>query len=266
MSVPSGLDWIFAALITLSIVPTLYYLGRESRRTRSAVPSLILAGGAIAALGAPMIDHLALVWWPLDIKVPTIKAFGIRDPIFEIPGYALFMGACTYWCYAMIRDGRGPHAVWGAAALLFVGDMAMEMTFINLGLYHYYGPQPLEIAGYPLTWAALNAALIPTGAYLLHIWTPRLHGWRQLEALALPPLALGAVVATGWPLFTVLHIQIAQGLREIGGLITVTLCVWLVSCVADASSKIRATQPRAASARRDLSDAAEARLPTQAIA
>jgi hypothetical protein len=116
--------WLFFAQVAAAIV----WLAYVAWRSRTAVPLAALGGAlAVAYFAPPVLNRLTLVWFPDNIPLSYISAFGMRDPLFDYLGYALFFGLGGYSCYRLIGSGRGARGVLGVALTWGVADLVYEL-------------------------------------------------------------------------------------------------------------------------------------------
>lgn len=163
--------WLFFAQLAAAVG----WLAYVAWRSRTAIPLAALGGAlAVAYFAPPVLNRLTLVWFPDNIPLSYISAFGMRDPLFDYLGYALFFGLGGYSCYRLIDGGRGARAVFGVALTWGVADLLYELPFLRWGMYTYYGHQPFQILGFPVHWVVINAMVpVVTGTLM----------WLAIEAL-----------------------------------------------------------------------------------
>jgi hypothetical protein len=242
MEAPRGLGWAFTVIFIAQIVPAGAWMVHRAIRTRSAVPILALAGGFAAGFGEAVLDALSNIWWPTNIPWGVFTAFGVRVPSYALMGYCLFLAVGSYAVYEVIRAGKGPRAVWLIAGIFFALDLLYEIPFLNLDLYDYYGPQPYNVAGFPLHWAFLNAMVVIVGGWMFLQMEDRMSGPGLFIAFCVPVVALGPLVGIAWPVFLTLHMDVAGVVRWIAATFAIGASVWFVSFVADAA-KARQARP-----------------------
>lgn len=261
MQAPETLGWVFTVFFVMQIVPAAgYYVLRS---VREPVPFLALLGGLGAALGEAMLDALTLLWWPTNIPLTAFTAFDVEVPAYALMGYCLFLGAGCYWVYEQIRDGKGARAVWVAAAVFFVADLVYEPPFISMGLYEYYGPQPMEVAGFPLYWGFLNTMVVIVGGWLFFLFEDRMVGAGRLIALVIPMFALGPLIGAAWPTFLTLHMDVPELARWTAAAYSIWLSVWAVRYVAEVAEARRVTAHLAREERGARSEPAAVALPVE---
>ncbi len=234
MHAPDGLGIAFTLLFAAQILPAGVFCLLRARARRDLVPAFALVGGALSALAEPLLDTLGYIWWPTNIPLTLYTAFGIEIPSYTAMGYCLFLGFGSYLVYERVRAGAGPATVWAIAAAFLCADLLYEIPFLNLGLYDYYGPQPLSVAGFPLFWPFLNASVVVVGGGLMIALCAddRPQAQRALGAVLAPVLAIGALLAAGWPVFLALHATLPAAIRAAVAAVTIALAVGEVAAIA----------------------------------
>jgi hypothetical protein len=208
-----------------------WFLSRE--RSRGFALPLLLAGGAISSLLEPFLDNVVLVWYPPHQNLGAYQAFGRTVPIFVPIGYAWFCGGLLYFAARMYERGIRARQVWGLLGAVAVIDFVAIGLTTWIGVMGFFGGPPLDIAGYPLWWAAFDGPDVILGGAVVLLLLPRLEGRQQLWLLVIPSLVLGGVSgAVGWPITTALHSQWSSGAKLIAAAMTIGLGCAIVHSVA----------------------------------
>jgi hypothetical protein len=196
-------DIAWGVLALISFVAILY----EVRRTRSALPIIVLAGGAIAYLNEPIVDVLGLVWHPRIHQERVVNTFGPL-PLWGLFCYIVFFGAGTYLFLALMRRGVTRRQFWTGVISLMVVNLGIEIPLLPTHLYYYYGyhTPPMTVAHLPLYWLFLNVGG-PLLAALALLAGGRFFTGRWMLLAGLVPMTgyAGYSLAAGWPIFTALH-------------------------------------------------------------
>ena len=163
MHAPSASYTVFYIVFIANLVGSVGWLAWRARATRSTLPLAALAGGlAMGVVAAPMYNALTLVWFPPNIPGAFITAFGMKDPFFDLVGYALFIGFGGWFLCEQLRAGHGARAIWLTFAAWGAADLVFELPFLHWGMYRYYGDQPFTVGGFPIHSAtAMIVAPIP---------------------------------------------------------------------------------------------------------
>jgi hypothetical protein len=188
------------------------WVAMESRRTRSAVPLLILAGAALTSLQEPIYDIVGAVWYPDHGTVAYIRAFNVSIPIWLIPGYAWYIGGLGNYMVKIVRQGV-TRPLWQYYFVFWVANFALEMPGLNLGIYRYYGDQPFRVLGFPL-WMAVTNGLMP--------------------------LMVGATQsAAGWPTWLALNSRVGVAGASVAAVISLGLAFCIIYLLSEISPKLR---------------------------
>jgi hypothetical protein len=213
----AGLNYTLLLIVTLAMI-------REAVKTRSALPLLCLAGGAVACLMEPIFDVLMCVWYPQYGQVPLFRNFGISVPIWLLPAYAWYISGQGYLMYRLFQNGITAPRIWVFYVMFYFSDILLESPGLMLHIYAYYGPQPLEIFGLPLWMAASNAVMPLLLGVTYKSLSPLLRGPAILIAAPLVPTIIGTCqIATGWPTWYALHAGEGLWLTTIASFITIGL-------------------------------------------
>ncbi|WP_372787830.1 hypothetical protein [Paraconexibacter sp.] len=227
MRAPSGAYTAFYALFAVNMLGTLAWLAHRARREGTIHPLAALAGGlAVGAVVPPVYNALTKVWFPSNIPLPYVEAFGMKDPLFDMLGYALFIGFGGYLLLTQLRAGHGARAVYGTFLLWGVTDLLLEVPFLQWDLYQYYGDQPMEIGGFPLHWVVLNGFIPIAAGGLMYAVTDRWPGsprgaaWR---VAACPAVAGGLLMIPIFPVATALHADVPSAVRVGASLLSIAM-------------------------------------------
>lgn len=210
----------------------------ESRRTRRALPLLILAGAALMSLQECIFDVMVTVWWPETGHTPLYRMFNRSVPIWMLMAYPWYYGSIAILVYKRIREGLTTGGLWKLYAYGWLGNFLVEipaLQFPELGwghLYVYLAESPFKVFGFPL-WMAMTNALTPLfmGA-LVAAYDDILVGARSLITVVLVPMAMGASqLAAGWPIFLALNSDASFEVKQLATVITLALsllCTYLL--------------------------------------
>lgn len=219
--------WLFFAQVVGAVV----WLAYVAWRNRTAIPLAALGGALIVAyFSPPLLNRLTLVWFPDNIPLAYISAFGMRDPLFDYLGYALFFGLGGYSCYRLIDSGRGARAVYGVALVWGVADLIYELPFLHWGLYTYYGAQPFQILGFPVHWVLINAMVpVVTGTLMrlaINGYTDR--NRMLLRVAGCAPLASFVTLGVAMPVGVALNAAVPAAVVHLGAGLSIAMAVGLI--------------------------------------
>ena len=212
------------------------------RRTHGTwVPLLLLAGTLFLSFLEPVLDVLGLAWHPRDHQVVggIFETFGRPIPLFVILVYAWYFGAQAWLTWWRI-ERAGPKQVWPLFGLFVLADLVLESPGTVFDAYTYYGHQPLDVWGFPLYWAVLNAvAPVTTGAIVYALRPDLKRGWRSL--VVVPVAVMGSsmsYLAVGLPVFSALNTGEGLAVTTAAALATVGLAFLYVALLSGAVSLI----------------------------
>jgi hypothetical protein len=197
------------------------------------LPWLILLGGLLMSTIEPIVDKNGLVWFPVDGQWSAFSDYGVTLPIWLVLGYVWFFGGRAMYIWHCLEQGRGTDRSfmfknWGIIVLI---DVVLENVGLYLGVFLYYGNQPLQIGKFPLWWAAINSATPIILGAAVFVLRPRLSGWRMLLVIPLAPaVCAGANAAVGWITWDALNnTDVPSVLVQLAGCVTVLFSLLLVA-------------------------------------
>jgi hypothetical protein len=228
LDAPSAAYTTFYVLFAINLAACVGWMAWRSRSTRSPLPLAALAGGLAAGVVLPPIyNATTLVWFPSNIPLPFITAFGMKDPTFDVIGYALFIGFGGWVLCEQLRAGRGAAAIWWTFAAWGVADLLIELPFLQWGMYTYYGDQPLTIGGFPLHWVAMNGTIPVLSGVLMYLvsehWPFGAQG-APLRVFAAPAISGGLLMVPIAPVATALHADVPSWVRVAAALLSTAIC------------------------------------------
>ncbi len=233
--VASNFDaWFFlfwAGLLVVAIA--LPWCLNQAIRHKNVLPILCLVAGCATALGEPMLDLVGHLRWAENIHASGYTNFGIAIPLLIPPCYGLFMGLEAYWMWSMFQRGVTVKNMFMIFAACGASDAIMEHPGVMMGVYEYYGRQPLEFYKFPFYWSFTNAAAIMTVAVLIHFTWPLVKDGPLKYKLAIIPCGIIATTmaefGTGFPVFLSINSGMPTWLQWViggGGTVVISL-VWV---------------------------------------
>jgi hypothetical protein len=243
--------WAIAPAVA-SVALALYWW----RKNGTALPLLVLLGGAACFVWEPVVDMLGGCWWPTKGGGNLFYMFDNRVIMWTFPlTYLWFMGgqALLAWKAFERRDSRLVVKMW---LVCIVSDLLFEGTTLALGGYRYYGHQPLNTPwGFPLWWGPMNASIPITAGMLIYVARRHLVGRKMLLVPFLIPIADGlGNASSGFPAWIALHSDWPQPVANVCGLISAGLAaLWiylviLLSRINESKSNSAAVEKVAAAA------------------
>lgn len=206
---------------------------RYARASRSAVPVALLAGGGLAVLFEPIVDVLGLCHFPEVGSWPLLRSFGVTVPLYTLPTFAWYVGGQALICLMALDRGLGRYGLVKLWVCFAVVNALLEIPGIKLGVFTYYGPQPLQVMGFPLWWSFCNALGPILSAAAVHTFRNAFVGWRAVFAVLIVPMAHAtANAAVGWPVWLALNSGYGRELTSPAALVALGfagLALFLVS-------------------------------------
>jgi hypothetical protein len=191
--------WIAVAVFTALAL-------RQVRSTRSPLPLLVLVGGGLCMYIEPIVDILGLCWfWP-EGQFVLFEAFGRPIPNWMLPTYIFYVGGQALYTAQRMEKGETMAGVFKLYATYMAVNVVLEMPPLYMGLYTYYGAQPLKLGLFPLWWVFTNAAMPMVLGALIYTLRPYLTGWKVL--LVVPLMPMGDALTNGaiaWPTWIALN-------------------------------------------------------------
>jgi hypothetical protein len=218
----------------VNVIPIVVVAWLALRRWMPGERALVvsaLAGGAVASLLEPLVDHLGLVFFAPEGQWTMLRFYGRATPWFILPCFVWYTGGQALVTLWLMRRGVTMKRLFTIYGLYVVTNILMEIPALAAGVYAYYGPQPFEIAGLPLWFQSLNAASPIVAAAVIHT-LGRKRGWHPALAVAVIPGAhVLANAVPGWPMWAALNTTTSLAVTYPVALVTVTLACLLVYLV-----------------------------------
>lgn len=209
-----------------------YLAYRYSRAYSSPLPWLMLLGGLLMAAVEPIVDRNGLCWFPIDGQWSTITDYGVSLPVWLVIAYVWFFGGRAMYIWHALEQGRGADRTFLLKnwLLIVLIDVVLENVGLYLGVFLYYGQQPLQVGRFPLWWAAINSATPIVVGALVFVLRRELRGRRAWLVVPLAPaVAAGVNAATGWVTWAALNNTATPVvLVQLAGVATVVLSLALL--------------------------------------
>lgn len=203
-----GLEQLFGAGVTFVLFLFIAYAIRHWRRTGSPAGILMLLGGLLTCLTEPFADSVGLLWFPVrnTLFPPLLEGFGVGVPWWVAIGYTWYLGGMPFVVYNAIGKGATKQSLLRLAVAIGISDIVLETVGINMGVYCYYGNQPLKVLGMPWWWA-INGATSTIGMGIIFDKVRNeLVGFRSLLIIPLlPSLYMMIVAFIAWPIWISLN-------------------------------------------------------------
>lgn len=188
-----GQIWLIAVLACLLVVAVVYGI-RDWRRGEPPIIFMAIAGGAVWSFSEPLWDILGHLYIYENGVDHWFTFLGRSQGPWVVVAYA-YAGLVSYVAYRFVRDGATFNQWKWALVVAVLANVVLEVPATRLGLYHYWGTQPLMIDKFPLHWAFINQGGLFAGV-LVGVASRFFTGWR---VTAMVPLYF--CCATGYELF-----------------------------------------------------------------
>ncbi|KAH7126488.1 hypothetical protein B0J13DRAFT_565559 [Dactylonectria estremocensis] len=167
-------------------------------------------GGVLSSAYEPIVDVMGFCFFPREGNWIAFEAFGRPIPVFVPATYGWYVGGMGYWFYTVIQNPKTTQLdvqlLWFRA---FFINLVLEYPPLYIGVYIYYGFQPLEVGGFPLWFPAVHAASPVLAATVISLITPRLKGLNNLVIVPATFMAYGmANAGFGAPVWLALSVDV----------------------------------------------------------
>jgi hypothetical protein len=218
----------------VNVIPIVAVVWLALRRWMPGERALVvsaLAGGAVASLLEPLVDHLGLVFFAPENQWTMLRLYGRLTPWFILPCFVWYTGGQALLTLWLFRRGVTMRRLFAIYGVYVVTNVIMEIPALAAGVYTYYGPQPFEVAGLPLWFQSLNAASPIVAAAVIH-QLGRKRGWHPALAVAVIPGAhVVANAVPGWPMWAALNSTSSLAVTHAVAVVTIALACLLVYLV-----------------------------------
>ena len=252
MTVPAGNSRIALAALGVVGIGGLAWAMVDGVRRGNVLFLAVFLGGLATALLEPFADLLGFVWFPVHDQVNAFTMLGIPIPLFVVIGYTNLFGLVPWIFLRMLQAQPDRRRYWTVSGGLLLAACVFEWLLLRTGAYTYYGPQPLQVWGYPMIWMTINTGACLLAALVIRKLPELFTGARALTAIALVPCCDGAVLTgTGWPAFAGMHADPSPLVLHLLGLVTIGFGLSLYAlgarlCCAGTPSTVGVPAPRAA--------------------
>ena len=248
LSAPRTASTVFLVLCLACTAAAIVYVATRWR-AGDRLGLMFLLGGLLSGMLEPMLDYLGLLWFAADNVAIALETFHRHVPLYVVLGYAFYFGGLSYVAYRAFLGGKGQRWFWGFFACDWLLDFALQATGRGLGLYEYYGPQPLLILDVPAWWFTIDSAMPVLCGGAIYLMRHHLVGWRQLAIVPLVPACYaGLNAAAGWPVFSALNSGPSTVVVWLAGIATCALALFYRWLMIEAVVRARARERDAAAA------------------
>lgn len=233
--VPFVPEVIFTIFLGVPVLFGVFFAVKHLVTGRGPLLAYCLIGGGIACLFEPIVDVMGLVYIREGAAMTTFSSMGRDFPLYINFVYIWYVGGLAYLAYRIYATGITRKALFQLYLIDVFINIWLESPGVLMGVYEYYGPQPLNFWGLPLWWVCVNPVMPMVAGALIYRLSPHLPGWRLALVIAFIPMADGvANGATAWPMWTALNLNASLVVTHLAWLITLGLAltaVWILSFV-----------------------------------
>jgi hypothetical protein len=224
-----GSTTVAAIVLIGTIIPLVAAVAWAISRRRYLLIAM-LVGGFLAGFVESQLDTLSRIWWASNLP-RAYTTFGRPIPLLVPFTYSLVIGGGAYLAYVLCLRGKRRDVIRFGIAFSVL-EPVFEMLLMTTHFYRYYGPQPIDVFGYPLYWGPINGVGATSAGVLLYVWRNNFAGRRTVLAAVIVPLSFGMDFAVGWPLFAVMSTHASKWAISLVSLVPIALCaaeLWIVS-------------------------------------
>ncbi|KAF4947487.1 hypothetical protein FSARC_13965 [Fusarium sarcochroum] len=201
--------------------------GWDARRSRSLLPLVLPLSGAMIAFPETFIDVLGCIYYPWSDENASFHVLGREMPPW-IPiwfGY----GSLMQINLQLLMNKAPTKTLWLFLGVMMLSDLIVEEILLPMGVYHYYGNQPLVVLNmFPWWWMAPNSIGVFLATALAYRYRNLLTGWKVLAVLFLTPMSVGGVYGfICFPVWVAINGDYGWLVTQLLGLLT--LCFGFVS-------------------------------------
>ncbi|WP_252189727.1 MULTISPECIES: hypothetical protein [unclassified Rhodococcus (in: high G+C Gram-positive bacteria)] len=166
---------------------------RELRKTGSFLPLMLALSGAMICIPEVFYDVIGAVYFPWSETNHAFTILGREMPWWIVAGWFGY-GAFMIFIYKLLESNPRTKTIWLMWAGAAASSVIFEEILLNMGVYHYYGNQPLIIlTQLPWWWIPCNSVGVFLAAAIAYRYRERLRGWKSVSMLLITPLSVTAV-------------------------------------------------------------------------
>jgi hypothetical protein len=243
MVMPQAAQSVFMAANVLVCIIALGLAERYRRKYRSSVGFLILLAGALSVFNEPVVDVLGLCWFAARGSTPLFVAWGVTIPAFMLPVYCWYVGGQALLVLMALQQGATIRQIFQMYAVFALVNILLEVPGLKMGIYAYYGRQPLMLFGFPCWWVICNGLMPIVMAAIVFRLQPFLSGPRRLLIALVGPMAAGITNgAIAIPVWVALNSGMQLWATQIAAAISLCMGLMLAFLVTQAVATDRDSQ------------------------
>ena len=166
---------------------------REIRGTGSLLPLMLALSGAVICIPEVFYDVIGAVYFPWSESNHAYTILGREMPWWIVAGWFGY-GAFMIFIYKVLESNPRTKMIWLMWAGAAASSVMFEEILLSMGVYHYYGNQPLVIISQlPWWWIPCNSVGVFLAAAIAYRYREQLRGWKSISMLLITPLSVTAV-------------------------------------------------------------------------
>ncbi|KAK2757131.1 putative membrane protein [Colletotrichum kahawae] len=195
---------------------------RDAQKQRSLLPLILPLSGAMIAFPETFIDVLGCIYYPWTVENASFHLVGREMPPW-IPIWFGYGSLMQINLQLLVNNASTKTLRW-FLGLMMVSDLVVEEILLPIGVYHYYGNQPLVILNmFPWWWMAPNSIGVFLATALAYRYRSVLVGWKVVGVLFLTPMSVGAIYGfICFPVWVAINGDWGWLVTQLLGLLTMT--------------------------------------------
>ncbi len=231
--VPFVPEVLFTIFLGVPVIFGVLFALKHLLTGRGPLLAYCLIGGGIACLFEPIVDVMGLVYIREGARMTTFSSMGRDFPLYINFVYIWYVGGLAYLAYRIYSTGITRKALFQLYLIDVFINIWLESPGVLMGVYEYYGPQPLNFWGLPLWWVCVNPVMPLIAGALIYRLSPHLEGWKLALVITFIPMADGmANAGAAWPMWTALNRNAPLLVTHLTWLMSLGLAltaVWIIS-------------------------------------
>jgi len=194
----------------------------DAHRTKTLLPIILPISGAFIAFPELMLDVLGGLYHPWPSTYPSLHLLGREI----VPWISVWFGygASLQMLLRLLRKNCTTQTLWLYWGSMVLGDLVIEEIFLPLGVWKYYGNQPLRVGSLPWWWLPCNSVGVFLAAAIAFRAERHLQGWKVLAVVFTTPMSVAATYgAIALPCWFAVNGEFSWTVTQMLGLITMAL-------------------------------------------
>ncbi|BBY80197.1 hypothetical protein H7I53_15640 [Mycolicibacterium pulveris] len=222
MTTPATAELVITTIMAVVVAGFVVAAVLDWRRSGRPIFLLMLLGGLVCSFNESTVDILGHCYFPADGWI-VYSAFDHAVPLWVVLAYVVFFGGLSYLMAMAFKRGATRKNMWTGIAIFGVLNLLLEFPMLASGLYVYYGDQPFEIGGFPISWLVINSL----GSLFAAVVITRLDwfftGARQVLIVFVPFTTYMASWALAMPHFAVTNTDAPSVVRMVAAAVSIVI-------------------------------------------